>query len=612
MSSSLTEKRLTPLLEKLERAIASEQLSPEAGKNIRRWLTETRYQDDAEAVAEHIEQGQWQILDDVFWTVIPFGTGGRRGRMYPIGCNAINRRTIGESAQGLASYINRIDPSDRRACAIAYDTRHRSRQFAQWCASIMVANGFKVFFLDDFRSTPELSFLVRLRSCQCGIMVTASHNPPSDNAVKIYWNNGGQLVPPHDENVIQSVDRVDEIKHVEFQAAVARGEIELCLEQVDRELVQAHLAESFSGSRQISILYSPLHGVGEPSVVNALKSAGFDDVEVFEPHREKSGDFPNVPGNVSNPENPHVFDQMIERARRSGAGICLATDPDADRMGAAAPLTTDPGGSWATFTGNQLSVLLGDYVLEQRNRIGTLPDKSYIVTTLVTTAMLRRVAESYGVQVYDQLLVGFKWICDTIDRVGPDHFVYGTEESHGFLVGKYCRDKDGIVACLLMTELAASLHKDGLSLHEKLDALYWQHGYHAEHVLNLRMEGSDGMRRMERLMNKFRTNPPTELGGLAVTRIRDYLEGPNTQVGRSAETIDSPHGNLIVMELDEDGNHVAVRPSGTEPKIKFYFFTYVPAELLSDLDLAKSEMAVRLKDLEQSIQVIADQVSADH
>src|SRR5262245_50794750 len=301
-------------LSALDLAAARGNLSASAAANIQIWLTEPRYAEYAPQVAEHIAAAKWKELDDVFWTVIPFGTGGRRGRMYPIGCNAINDRTIGESAQGLADYVRseRGGTNTENSCAIAYDTRHNSRHFAELCASIMVANGFRVYFLDDYRSTPELSFLVREKHSDCGIMVTASHNPPSDNAVKVYWSTGGQVVPPHDQAIVERVMNVGEVKRSDFAGAVAAGQIVLCQDEIDAAFFENVLAQRCPGPRDIKIIYSPLHGVGEFAAIPVLAADGFTDVEIFAPHRETSGDFPNVPGHVSNPENPAVFDAIIE------------------------------------------------------------------------------------------------------------------------------------------------------------------------------------------------------------------------------------------------------------------------------------------------------------
>ena len=585
---------INTLCESLQAAASRGEITAPAVANIRKWLTLPQYKQYVAQIAEHIQSKQWRKLDDVFWTVIPFGTGGRRGRMYPVGCNAINEQTIGESAQGLATYVRQTKPNGPWSAAIAYDTRHRSREFAELCAGILVANGFTVFFIDDYRSTPELSYLVRYRSCDCGIMVTASHNPPSDNAVKVYWSSGAQLVPPHDVNVIENVAAVQEIQRSSFDSAVRDGKVVLCRDEMDAALLNEHLGQSLGGPKDVRIIYSPLHGVGEFNVKSLLTAVGFRDLEIYERHREPSGDFPNVPGHVSNPENAAVFDEIITRAKSTGAELILATDPDCDRMGAAAPLTTDYRGAWSTFNGNQLSALLCEFVLASRKKAGNLAANNYIVTTLVTTTMLRKIAQRYGVRCYDNNLVGFKWICSLMDEVGPDEFVYGTEESHGFLVGQYCRDKDGAVACLLMSELAAMVKASGKSLFEYLDNLYCCYGYHAERLSTIQMEGSDGMQRMQRLMDRFRTATPKTLGGLSVTRIKDYLNGTERTSNGPAISLKGPTDNLIFLETEVEGNYIAARPSGTEPKVKFYMFTFTPECTPASLASAKSAMSQRL------------------
>ena len=587
--------------DELAGATTAGKLTPSAAENIRRWLTDSRYAEYAPRVAEHIAAGKWKELDDAFWTVIPFGTGGRRGRMYPIGCNAINDRTIGESAQGLAEYVREQKTADRGqapnpqlSCAIAYDTRHNSRHFAELCASIMVANGFRVYFLDAYRSTPELSFLVREKQCDCGIMVTASHNPPSDNAVKVYWSTGGQIVPPHDAAIVERVMQVSEIKRTAFEEAVANGQVVLCKDEIDASFIQHVISQGFRGPRDLKIIYSPLHGVGEFAAVPALQADGFTDIEIFAPHREPSGDFPNVPGHVSNPENPAVFDAIIARGKEIQAELILATDPDCDRMGCAVPRTKNRAGEWGTFTGNQLCALLTDFVCEQRKKAGTLSKDHFLVTTLVTTPMIRRIGDSYGIQTRDNVHVGFKWIAQEIDAGGPDKFVFGTEESFGFLIGQYVRDKDGAAACMLMAELAAATKASGKTVFDRLESLYWQHGYHGERQFNLFMEGSAGMTRMKALMQNLRTSPPKSLGGVAVKGIRDYLCLPS-----------APKGDMVILDLAIPGHYVAIRPSGTEPKIKFYLFTHVPAEQLHLLDEAKSEMVQRLAAIEADLRSLA-------
>lgn len=581
-------------------------LTPSAVEHIKAWLTEPRYADYVPQVIAHIRDGQWQQLDDVFWTIIPFGTGGRRGRMYPIGSNAINDRTIGESAQGLATYVKEtLGESDSFSCAIAYDTRHRSREFAELCASIMVANGFQVFFLDGYRSTPELSFTVREKKCSCGIMITASHNPPSDNAVKVYWSTGGQLLPPHDTGVIQKVMEVDQVLRVPFQEALEQGKVVYCQEEMDSAFITNLKAQALAGPRDIKILYTPLHGVGGSAVLPALQADGFPSVEVYQPHAEPNGDFPNVPKNVANPENPAVFEAPIAYAQKEGFELILATDPDCDRLGCASPVGSDPAGEWTTFTGNQIGVLLAEYILSARKAAGSLSPEHYVIETLVTTQMTRRIADDYGVKTFGDLLVGFKHIAGTMDEQGPDKFVFGTEESHGYLVGQYCRDKDGAVAAMLLSELAAKCKQEGKSLAEKLDSLYWQYGYHAEHTLSVTMPGSEGMSRMKEVMSRMRSEPPSSLGGIAVKQSRDYLQQTRTPTGGSPEPLSGPKGDLVILDLEEEGNYVAVRPSGTEPKIKFYQFVYVPAEELASLERTKKEMGQRLSAFEKDLRAFA-------
>ena len=589
------------LLAQVQQAATDGKITPTAAENITAWLTEPRYAKYAAEVAEHIQTEQWQALDDAFWTIIPFGTGGRRGRMYPIGSNAINDRTIGESAQGLADYV-KAHADGQLACALAYDTRHRSEHFARLCAEIMVAAGFKVYFLQGYRSTPELSFAVRYKNCSCGIMVTASHNPPSDNAVKAYWSTGGQLLPPHDKGVIDCVMNVQEIQQSDFDQAVADGNIVVCQDEVDAAFIDAVASLSTPGPRDLKVVYSPLHGVGASAVCPALEKAGFTDVELYGPQAEPDGDFTNVPGHVSNPENPEVFDAIAAHAKQSGADLVVASDPDCDRIGCSAPLTTAADAEWATLTGNQIGALLTDYVLESK---GNLTPEHYIVLTLVTTQLSRRIADSYGVRTFDELLVGFKWIAGVMDAEGPEKFLFGTEESHGYLAGTHVRDKDGAVAALLLCELAAKLKAEGQTLHEKLDALSWQHGVHLEKTVSVQMPGSEGMSRMKELMQQFRETPPTEVAGIAVSQARDYLTQKIIQPDGSTQPLEGPCGDIVILDLVEAGNYIAIRPSGTEPKIKLYMFTYEPAEQLASIERAKEKLSDRLTQFETSMRAFA-------
>lgn len=597
---------MSAVMDQVEQAVARDKLSDTAAKNIHTWLTESRYAEYAPLVQEHIESEKWRELDDAFWTIIPFGTGGRRGRMYPIGSNAINDRTIGESAQGLANYVkSQLGDKAPLACAIAYDTRHRSEHFARLCSEIMVAAGFKVYFLKGYRSTPELSFTVRYKNCSCGIMVTASHNPPSDNAVKAYWSTGGQLLPPHDRGVIDEVMSVQEIERVDFDEALASGKIEECQEEVDREFIDAVAKLASPGPRDLKVVYSPLHGVGASAVCPVLEKAGFHDVEVFALHAKPDGDFPNVPGHVSNPENPQVFDAIVEHARHVDADLSVATDPDCDRIGCSAPLTTANNSAWHTLSGNQIGALLAEHILQTRQAAGKLSPENFIVITLVTTQLTRRIADSYGVKTFGDLLVGFKWIAGVIDEQGADKFLYGTEESHGYMAGQHVRDKDGAAGALLLCELAAKLKAEGQTLHEKLDALFWQYGLHTERTVSVQMPGSEGMQRMKEVMQRFRSDPPSALAGLKVRQMRDYLNKQTVLHDGSKQELVGPKGDLVILDLEAEGNYVAIRPSGTEPKIKLYMFTYEPPEQLANLDRAKEMLNQRLDQMEADMRDFA-------
>jgi len=588
---------------RLETAAAAGKLSASTVGNIRRWLTEPYLEEYAAQVADHLAAGKWKQLDDAFWTIIPFGTGGRRGRLYPIGCNAINDRTIGESAQGLADYVKRCSeaPVPVFSCAIAYDTRHRSREFAELCSEIMVAAGFTVYFLDGFRSTPELSFTVRHQRCDCGIMITASHNPPTDNAVKVYGPSGGQFVPPHDEASIEAMQSVTWIKRTPFAEALSAGKVIYCQQEIDAAFVKAVLAQSIAGPRNLKIIYSPLHGVGASAVCPVLAADGFRDVDVFGPHAEPNPDFPNVPNHVANPENPAVFDAIIQRAKQTGAELILATDPDCDRLGCAVPKSAAPGAPWVTLTGNQLGSLLTDFLLGSRQAAGTLTPRHYVVKTLVTTELIRRVADHYGVQTAGNLPVGFKWIGGEMDRRGPKEFIFGAEESYGFLAGDHVRDKDAAVASMLTAELAARLKTAGMTLCQRLDELFRRYGCFSEGQVNVQMPGEKGMDDMQALMARVRSNPPGCLGGLRVTRVRDYLNdtvrtpGAMPTLAWACEPLDGPHGDMVILDLEAEGNYVAVRPSGTEPKVKIYLFAYDPPAAGADLEVAKAAQAARLQ-----------------
>ncbi len=592
-------------LDRLQAAAAESKLSAGAVVNIRAWLTEPRYAEYAPQVLDHIAVGKWKELDDYFWTVIPFGTGGRRGRLYPIGTNAINDRTIGESAQGLADYVKEHVRDRPLRCAVAYDTRHQSRHFAELSSEIMAAAGYTVYFLDGYRSTPELSFAVRHKSCSCGIMITASHNPPSDNAVKAYWSTGGQLLPPHDQGVIDRVMGVTQIRRIPFQEGLVSGQIVYCQDEVDAAFIAAVAGQSRPGPRDLKIIYSPLHGVGASAVCPALAAAGFQDVELFGPHAAPDPDFTNVPDHIANPERPVVFDAMIERARQTGADLILATDPDCDRVGCATPKTLRPGAPWATLTGNQIGALLADYLLEAGKRAAALTPEHYVVKTLVTTELIRRIADAHGVRTIGDLLVGFKYIGGAIDERDPAKFVLGAEESYGFLVGAHARDKDAAVASMLLAEIAARAKAEGISLHEKLAALFRRYGCHVERAFSIRMPGAEGMERMKAVMSRFRQRPPENLGGMTVARVRDYQSNVVREGRGPPKPLAGPTGDMVMLDFAAEGNYVAVRPSGTEPIVKFYMFAYRPPAEIRDVEASQLELAARLEAVERDLKAVA-------
>ena len=375
----------------------------------------------------------------------------------------------------------------------------------------------------------------------------------------------------------------------------AAGKIIYCQEEVDAAFIKAVLAQSLPGPRNLKILYSPLHGVGASAVVPVLNEAGFHDLEIFGPHAEPNGDFPNVPNHVANPENAAVFDAMIERANQSGADLILATDPDCDRLGCAVRKSLAESAPWATLTGNQLGSLLVDFLLATRQAAGTLTPQHYVVKTLVTTELIRRIADQYGVQTAGNLHVGFKWIGAEMDVRGPKLFVFGAEESYGFLIGDHVRDKDAAVASLLTAELAAMLKSQGKTLCQRLDELFQQYGCFTEGQISVQMPGEKGMDDMRALMARLRAAPPDRLGGLKVVRLRDYLHGTQKTASGTVSPLDAPTGDLVILDLEAAGNYLAVRPSGTEPKVKIYLFAYDPPAAVTDLSATKAAQAERLK-----------------
>ncbi len=567
----------------------ADQVSPSAAANIRRWLDGAPFSSYRDRLVEDIRGGKWQVLDDAFYAVLEFGTGGRRGRMYPVGTNVLNERTIAESARGLADYITQAKGADApRSCAIARDTRHNSPEFARICAQALSAAGFKVHLFADYRSTPLLSFAVRHLGCDCGIMITASHNAPSDNGFKCYSATGGQVIPPDDSGIIARVKEASdrEIPLANYDQALRDGSIALVGPEVDDAYTTAVVSQSVSHARDVSIVYTPMHGVGETSVAASLLKAGFSRLNILASQRTPDGDFANVPGHVSNPEIPRTLDLAIAEAKATGADLVLASDPDADRIGVGLPITGDPKGPWTTLDGNQIGALLAAFVIKQVKSTGRLRPDHYLVTTLVSTEMVAALARREGVRIEDDLLVGFKWIAQRVDAVGPLGFLFGFEESHGYLRGTHVRDKDAAVASLLFAELAATVKDRQQTILEYLDDLYIDVGHHGERQVNKTLEGREGVAQIQKVMAAFRADPPKTAGGLAITEARDYKTHEIRHLDGSGKVtpLPAPSGDILIFRTEAEGTRFAVRPSGTEPKIKLYLFARSSTEGVSDRD----------------------------
>ncbi|WP_063710464.1 phospho-sugar mutase [Schlesneria paludicola] len=593
-------------------AIEDGRLLLAAGQNLTRWLSEPYYADYRPKLLTLIEQSAFDELNRLFWERIPFGTGGRRGPMSEFGSATINARTIAESAQGLAVYVRQVAResgsfSDQRKlrAVVARDTRHRSTEFARLTASILAANGFEVFYFPEPRATPELSFAVRNLHCDTGVMISASHNPPSDNGFKAYWSTGGQVLPPHDAGIIGCVDACQEIPAADFEQAVSAGQIVLLTEKgdvprVDQAYIDAVCSLSVSPARDVKALYTPMHGVGESSIYRVLQHAGFEGVELFEPQRVQDGSFPNVPDHLPNPERPQALQPAIDYAREHGHALVLASDPDADRLAVAVRTSGD---QFVCLTGNQFGALLADFVLSRRAAQGTLSPGHYIVETLVTTPMLQAIARAFGVRAISDLLVGFKYIAAAMDEHGPDKFVFAAEESVGYLAGEYCRDKDACVAALFGLELASELQRQGKTLVDRLDELYVEHGYYHETQFVQVCPGPEGNAQITRMMLALREKAPTKLGSVVFATARDFLrhEVRSLPSNTTKSQLPYPSGDLLILEGTSGPCRVSLagRPSGTEPKIKFYLFTNCSTEL--PLDQAKAAARKCLSELESGL-----------
>jgi phosphoglucomutase len=539
----------------------------------------------------------WKELEDRFYRDLEFGTGGLRG-LIGGGYNRMNTLVIKSATQGLASYLKKAFPEKAAAgglsAVIAFDSRHYSDAFSESAALILAANGIKTWLFSGLRPTPELSFAIRKLGCDTGIVVTASHNPPQYNGYKAYWNDGSQVVPPHDEGIIGEVNAVTDIMEISRTEALDKGLLKIIDREIDEpyqamvksKLFRPELIREKAG--EVKIVYTPLHGTGAMHVEKVLGDLGLKVFTVPE-QREGNGDFPTVA--FPNPEEAAALDMAIKLGKKEGADVVMATDPDADRFGAAVPA----GGDFALITGNQMGVLLADYILLSLKELGKLPPKPGMINSIVTTGMQKRVARSYGAECFE-CLTGFKWIADVMRKwengeSGGLDFVFGTEESYGYLVETEVRDKDGVSAAALTAEMTLYWRSQGKSLLDRLNELYGQHGYWQELGISKYFQGPEGPGVMQGIMDKYRSAPPAALGGIKITKVRDLKNG--------AEGL--PPSDVLQFFL-EDGTVVSARPSGTEPKIKFY--ATCCAEAASGLEAAKAEAARKLEAIKKDIRAV--------
>jgi phosphomannomutase len=569
-------------LDKIKTALNKKLLTPSAAHNLKNWLARDDAREYWDELRDMVNDEKYPLLNDSFDHIIPFGTGGRRGPL-GIGTNRINLITISESVQGVANYLKRKMPDNPSLKAVvAYDTRHFSKEFANRAAEVLVGNGFLVFLFEEFRSTPELSFAVRFLKADIGFVISASHNPPTDNGIKVYWHNGGQIIHPHDEKIIEEVQLLvgqekPEIKSLNLIEAQKRGKIEFIGKEIDKQYINAVCQERLISSKgaDIQIVYTPLHGAGTTNVLAVLNNLGYA-VHLVDEQAAPNGSFPAVPNNIPNPEDPAALALAIERARSLNADLALATDPDADRLGVAVP-TTPQKTQWEPLTGNQIASLLTYFVLDQLKKKNELRKDSLVVRTIVTTNMVDCICRDFGVEVKSDLPVGFKFIAEVINRLEKEgagnRFILGAEESYGFLKGAYTRDKDAAVAAVLMAELTAIMKMEGKTPYQLLQELYIKYGYHSDIVDSLVLEGTEGMREMEAFMEEFRYNisEGQRIGSELILRKRDCLE--QAVLDPSLHSRDA--NNLLIFELSDDGKtRISVRPSGTEPKLKYYISIY--------------------------------------
>ena len=543
-------------------------------KNYEYWCTSPIFDDATKSELKSLEGNEDEIFDR-FYRELEFGTGGLRG-VIGAGTNRMNFYTVGKATQGLANFINKQGAA-AKGVAIAFDSRRMSPEFADTAACVLAANGIKAYIFDSLRPTPELSFALRTLGCTAGIVVTASHNPPEYNGYKVYWEDGAQITAPKDAQIIGEVNAIKdyaEIKKMTTEEAKAAGLYEVIGKEIDDKYMEAlkklvlHPEAIKQMASSLKIVYTPLHGTGNVPVRRVLKELGFEQVTVVPEQELPDGNFPTV--SYPNPEDKKAFALALDLAKKVDADLVLATDPDADRLGVYAKDTKT--GEYKVFTGNMSGMLICEYEMSQKKALGILPDNGALVTTIVSSNMAQAVAKEYGMK-FIECLTGFKYIGEQIKFFEQDHshtFLFGYEESYGCLVGTHARDKDAVVAVMALCEAAAYYKKQGLTLWDQMLKIYEKYGYYRDGVKSMTMKGLEGMARIQRIMKTFRENTPQELGGYKVVMAKDY----QTQVFRNMETGEESGSPLPVSDVLhytlEDGTWVCIRPSGTEPKLKFY------------------------------------------
>lgn len=561
-------------------------------EHINAWLN-GNYDEDVKKEIKRMQKNDPAALSDAFYRTLEFGTGGLRG-ILGVGTNRMNKYTVGFATQGLANYLIKCFKENIKV-AISFDSRNFSTEFAQIAANILAANEIQVYLFDSLRPTPELSFAVRHLQCNAGIMITASHNPKEYNGYKVYWNDGGQLVPPHDKNVIAEVNKIKEVDQVKWD-----GRPDL-IRSIGKDIDNVYLTlirrlslhpEAVAAAKKFSIVYTPLHGTGISVVPQALADFGFNNVHIVEEQAVTDGNFPTVKS--PNPEEHAALELAIEKAKKVKADIVLATDPDADRVGIA---VRREDGEYQLFNGNQTATLLFHYMLSQTKI--NLENNLFVVKTIVTTDLIDEIASDYNVECFN-VLTGFKYIAEKIrQNEGKKQFLVGGEESYGYLVGDFVRDKDAVSACCLIAEMAAYyMINTKKSLIDVLGDLYRQYQYYKEDMVSLTEPGEAGMQAIQQRMSDLREQYPRELGGQQVVRVHDYkTQHTCNMLSTTDDRIELPVSNVLQF-LTADGSKVTVRPSGTEPKIKFYFSVceaMEPEQSLEEVDNLLKERIASLK-----------------